>query len=135
MIRRARKSDYFSIIALQAVCLPHDDPLDPDTGVWWVVDGGSGLAAFAALHPSQQWGDTQYLSRAGVAPEFRGKGLQRDLIRVRLRYARRLRANWCVSDTSDNPASANNLIACGFTMFRPTRPWGLPTSLYWKRKL
>jgi hypothetical protein len=27
------------------------------------------------------------------------------------------------------------LIACGFKLFQPTKPWGFKNALYWRRKL
>jgi GNAT superfamily N-acetyltransferase len=120
---------------MQTECLPEDDPLDPETGVWWLAIDDGVPVAFASVHPSQQWLDTVYLSRAGVLPQARGNGLQRRLIQARLRYARARGYRHAVSDTSQNPVSANNLIRSGFRMFSPSQPWGLPTSLYWTRKL
>jgi hypothetical protein len=40
-----------------------------------------------------------------------------------------------VTDTHDNPASANSLIARGFKLFDPTKPWGATGTLYWRLKL
>ncbi len=36
---------------------------------------------------------------------------------------------------NQNPASANSLIAVGFKMFEPSKPWGLKTALYWKCRI
>jgi len=43
--------------------------------------------------------------------------------------------NWVITDTNENPASANNLIATGFKMFEPSEPWSFKTALYWKYKI
>jgi len=43
--------------------------------------------------------------------------------------------NWLVTDTNDNPASGNSLIACGFKLFEPTVPWAAKGAIYWRMKL
>jgi hypothetical protein len=40
-----------------------------------------------------------------------------------------------ITDTSDNPSSANNLIACGYRIYRPTDPWGFNHTIYWTKDL
>ena len=48
----------------------------------------------------------------------------------------RVRQNgWCciVSDTTDNLASANNLIRAGYLLYQPRCPWGWPSTLYWRK--
>lgn len=136
MIRLARSNnDRSTITGMQLECLPGDTPLDTDDGIWWIAYDEHGPTGFAAARQSALWADTLYLSRAGVLPHARGQGLQRDLIRARLAYARRNGYTWVTSDTCDNPPSANNLIACGFRMIEPTYPWGLARSLYWARRL
>jgi L-amino acid N-acyltransferase YncA len=70
-----------------------------------------------------------------VLPAHRGQGIQKRLIRVRLRQARALGWNWVVTDTHDNPASSNSLIARGFKLFDPSKPWGADKTLYWRLKL
>jgi hypothetical protein len=49
--------------------------------------------------------------------------------------AKALGMNWVITDTNENPASANNLIATGFKMFEPSEPWGFKTALYWKYRI
>jgi GNAT superfamily N-acetyltransferase len=120
---------------LQLAILPYDLPKEIADGRWWVAYDGDHAVAFAALHPSSQWSDAGYLSRAGVLPAYRGQGLQRRLLRVRERAARRHGWNWLVTDTKLNPASANNLIACGYRQFEPSKPWADPEATYWKKGL
>ena len=48
----------------------------------------------------------------------------------------RVRQNgWCciVSDTTDNLASANNLIRAGYLLYQPRCPWAWPSTLYWRK--
>lgn len=122
---------------LQLICLPEDDPIFPEGGWWWL---GYSLindqpVAFGILEPSQQWLDTAYLSRAGVLPSCRGKGLQRRLIGLRERMARKKGFTWMISDTTENTPSANNLIKAGYKLLDPSSPWANTNSLYWAKKL
>jgi GNAT superfamily N-acetyltransferase len=121
---------------LQKACLPYDNLVATKAGWWFVAFNEQSLpVAFAGMVPSSRWSDCVYLCRAGVLPTVRGKGLQKRLIRVRLRAAKSLGMNWAVSDTFENPASANSLIATGFKMFEPTAPWGIRRTLYWRHRI
>jgi len=132
-IRKAEVQDRLS--ALQSICLPYDQPTDTNFGCWWIATKDGGDVGFAGLTRTVSWTDCGYLCRAGVVPHARGQGLQKQLIRVRIRQAKTLGWKWLVTDTTDNPASANSLIACGFKLFEPTKPWGFKNTLYWRRKL
>jgi GNAT superfamily N-acetyltransferase len=125
-----------ALYALQKYCLPYDRPHSTEYGYWWVIRDALGHElGFAGLVSSMRWSDCGYLCRAGVIPAARGQGLQKKLIKVRIRQAKALGWNWLITDTYDNPASANSLISCGFKMFEPTVPWGAKGTLYWRRKL
>lgn len=108
---------------------------DFERGFWWVAYDGSEPVGFAGL--TQTFADTKvgYLKRAGVIESYRGRGLQRALIRVRERAARRLGMTLMVTDTTENPSSSNNLIACGYRLFSPKNPWAWEHTLYWKKTL
>ena len=124
------------LLRMQRECLPGDAELNPGTGFWWIAYSEHGQpVAFCSMQGSLRWQNTGYLSRSGVMPGHRGKGLQKRLIRVRAAFARRLGWQWLITDTSDNPASANSLIACGFRMYEPRVPWGLKTSVYWRKRI
>ena len=124
------------LTTLQQKCLPGDTPTDTTTGWWWIVYDALNLpCAFAGLIPSVRWSDTGYLCRAGVIPNCRGQGIQKRLIRARVRQAKALGWNWLITDTYENPASSNSLIACGFKLFEPSKPWGAIGTLYWRKKL
>ena len=120
---------------LQLEILPGDVPLATDVGYWWIAYLDDQPIAFCAMRRSAQWCDTAYLCRAGVMKRARGKGLQKRLIRVRERHAKRIKMNWLISDTYQNPESANSLIACGFKMFTPSKPWGAEETCYWRKRL
>jgi GNAT superfamily N-acetyltransferase len=132
-IRKESIQDKLS--ALQKICLPYDQPVDTNFGSWWIATENGRDIGFAGLVRSVSWTDCGYLCRAGVVPVARGQGLQKQFIRVRLRQAKALGWRWVVTDTTDNPASANSLIATGFKLFQPTKPWGFKNTLYWRRKL
>jgi len=120
---------------LQIEILSGDDTLPTNIGWWWVLYCDDQPIGFCSLRPSAYWLDTLYLCRAGVLPQYRGKGLQKRLIRVRERYAKRLNVNWLISDTYNNPASTNSLIRCGFQMYIPTKKYGAEGTCYWRKRL
>lgn len=121
---------------LQKKILPADIPYKTDRGHWWVAYAPCGKpVAFAGLVRSIKWTDTGYLCRAGVLDGFTGNRLQLRLIKARLAQARKLGWNWCITDTTDNPASSNSLINAGFKLYTPGSPWSFKNALYWKYKV
>lgn len=121
---------------LQKKILPEDTPCPTDRGHWWIVYAQCGKpVAFAGLVRSIRWTDTGYLCRAGVMDGFTGNGLQLRLIKARITQAKKLGWAWCITDTTDNPASSNSLINAGFKLYTPANPWGFSRALYWKRKI
>ena len=133
-IRNSEIQDELSV--LQKKCLPYDKPYDTNYGYWWIVYDAHNLpCGFAGLVSSVRWRDTGYLCRAGVLPSHRGRGVQKRLIRARIRQARALGWNWLITDTYQNPISSNNLIATGFRLFEPSKPWGADGTLYWRLNL
>lgn len=133
----ANRPDVAQVItALQREILPHDDPRELPGDVWWLAFNGAKVIGFAAMRLIQtDDGLTAYLSRCGVRSGSRGKGVQRRLIRARLAYARRAGAVVALSDTSNNPPSANSLIAEGFRVHDPAYRWALDSSTYWIKTL
>ena len=120
---------------LQKECLPLDTVLSPKVGWWWMAYCDGRLAGFAAMLQSSKIPEAVYLARAGTLEAFRGRGLQKKLIRERLKFAKDLGLTQAITDTTDNVASANALIATGFKMFEPDDPWGLCNTLYWRKSL
>jgi GNAT superfamily N-acetyltransferase len=103
---------------------------------WWLaVDDNNKPIGFAGGHlygPDNYY----YFVRAGVAEVARGRGMQRRLIRARLRHAAKLGAAGCYTYTTlSNPASSRSLIRCGFVPFIPKRKWGGTHSIYWFRRI
>ena len=133
-MRRATDEDWDDILEADRACFPHDAP-PPRDGAWWVVELDGTLAAYAAVRAAETSPGAAYLCRVGVLPAFRGRGLQRVLVRARERWARARGFTHTVTDTYYNPASANTLIRCGYRMFEPARPWALDGACYLMRKL
>lgn len=124
------------ILRMQKETLPLDEPYNPIKGVWFIAYTENGdPAGYAGVVQSSQWWDTAYLCRAGVLYKYRGNGLQKRLIKTRIRAAKTMGFNWLITDTSDNAPSANSLISAGFRMYEPSKPYALNSSLYWRLKL
>jgi GNAT superfamily N-acetyltransferase len=123
------------LVRLQKTCLPHDKLCTSKTAVWWVGFDGDTPVAFCVLSPSRKWADTAYLARSGVIPAYRGKGLQKRMITIREKYAKRKNFTWVISDTTANPPSSNSLIKRGYQLFEPSSPWAWVHSLYWRKRI
>lgn len=119
--------------ALDRECFPADSRPDWERAQWWGVFDGEKLVGYCGAYVHRP-DNALYLYRAGVAEGCRGRGLQRRMVRVRVRYAAKLGVRGCYTyTTADNFASANNLIRCGFRLFGPARRWGGKSCLYWWR--
>ena len=110
-------------------------PLPYTDGQWWIAYDGMNPVGFCAVIPSFQWQKTGYLLRSGVMPDYRGRGLQKRFIKLRIKYAKEQGWDWLVTDTRYNPASVNSLISCGFKLYKPSTPWSFKDALYWRRKV
>lgn len=121
---------------MMETCFPGEPLLSVDhTSDWWLAYVDDEIAGYASLTRSRTREYAGYLSHCGVLPAFRGQGFQRKLIRARIGQAKRYGWDTVVTDTTDNPFSANNLIVCGFKLYTPATPWGHPTTNYWRRKV
>lgn len=108
----------------------------PTRGDWWIVSRGGKEAAYCGIVPSYQTPNAGYLSAAAVLPEFRGHGLHRRMLRVRIKHAREMGWTQLFTETIfDNVYSANTMIKCGFLQFKPKVPWGSPYAVYWRRDI
>lgn len=119
---------------LQEQCFPNFHVYPLNTACWWLAFEDDTPVGFAGMCRGSSTG-AAYLCYAGVAPSHRGRGIQKQLIRVRLAEARRQGYAAAVTDTYHNPASANSLIACGFRMFQPAHLWAGEDSCHWRRLL
>lgn len=122
---------------LQRLCFGNTAPMhDPEYGQWWLCKKANETVGFCALRESMLWSRWGFLMLAGVLPAHQGQGLQRRMIRVREREAKALGFEGCITYTIDNPASANNLIRCGYKLYKPAEPYANnKAALYWRRYL
>ena len=120
---------------LHKKCFPADEMPEFNKGYWWIAYDGELPIGFCGLTHVPSWDSAGYLNRGGVIALYRGKGLQRRMINVRVQKARKVGWNWLISATRENVPSSNNLIACGFKLYTPTFKWLDGHSLYWIRKL
>lgn len=135
-IRRVVADDAHDLHTMMLACFPGEAVRDTTVDAWWIaLDEDDDAAGFCCLSPSRSRLSCGYLSYAGVMPAFRGRGLQKRLIRARITEARRRGWRALVTDTCDNPASSNSLIACGFRLFDPPNPWASATALYFQRRV
>jgi len=104
---------------------------------WFIAEYNGKIAGFAGLQVEEEGGRLYgYLARAGVKPDFRGKGIQRELILARDVQAKRQGADTCITYTASwNIPSANNLIACGYRLYSPSKRYGIRNALYFWKKL
>lgn len=81
-------------------------------------------------------GETGFLCRSGVLPQYRGQGLQRRLIQVRERWMRKRGIDTSISYTlTSNLQSNNNLIRSGYRLYRPNWEFKEEHWLYWYKEL
>lgn len=103
---------------------------------WWIALDEGIPVAFCALHHYRNRPDTAFMALCGVAKSHRGLGLQRRLIKVRVRKSIQLGISRIISyTTNDNAPSANNLIAHGFKVYVPRYEWGIKNAIYFRRTL
>lgn len=110
-----------SIRRLDRRCFPADDPVVLTGAWWWVAYDGATPVGYAGLKP--EGGDRYSLVRVGVLAAYRGCGLGRRLLKVRMALARRLSKHGVLKTYvwANNPESANNLIRQGFRVYRNSR--------------
>ena len=106
-----------------------------DQGHWWLAFHETIPIAFAGVVRSTRAHNAGYFCRVGVLKKHRGRALQLRLMRAMESRARRNGWDSVVSDTTDNPASANNLIGAGYRLYQPLYPWGYPNTLYWRKSI
>lgn len=107
---------------LHTACF-RDSTEHPDyrTGFWWIaserLSGAPAGFCGMSLYNSDREG---YLARSGVLPKYRGLGLQRRMIRIRLSKAKRLKLKRVTTYTAQKWLfSLNNLIKEGFELYWP----------------
>ncbi len=104
-------------------------------GCWWLAYRGHEPVGFAGLVPSTHARNSGYFCRVGILRPHCGHRLQLRLMRAMEARARRNGWDYVVSDTTDNPASANNFIKAGYRLYQPEFPWAWANTLYWRKSI
>lgn len=131
-ISRLRPDRFDIIRALDRAIFPNDSPVDVGRSEWWVAWDRGEPVAFAGAYTLMHERNIVMLSRCGVLPSHRGRGLQIRLIRARLRWARGCTTVITYTDPT-NVVSSNNLIRSGFLLYQPQWAYVGQEFLYWRR--
>ena len=99
---------------------------------WWVIEIEGKIIAYCGSIYSER---ICLFNRAWVHKDYRGKGLQKRMIKARVKEAKK-QCGICVTyTTKNNFASANNLIRAGFTLFCPQYLYAGEEMLYFRKQL
>lgn len=89
---------------------------------WWVVLNDKGIiVGYCGSIYSE---GICIFNRAWVKKPYRGKGLHKKMIRIRLRAAKKTSGVAITYTITTNFASANNLISLGFRLYEPVYKYG-----------
>ena len=130
-VRVALSRDHELNRALFARGLPGDRWVG-DHHTFWVAWQGATPVGFCS---AVMLGDGScFLSSAAVFPGFRGAGLQRRMVRVRVQWATRHGQTVCLTyATRENFRSLANLVRCGFHFYEPAVNWAGRAVMYMRR--
>ena len=133
-IRIRETKDVALITRMNKQCFDGYDVFETVTGVFFVATVDGKPAGFASV---RRMNDGVYeLTRAGVVPKHRRKGIQRKLIQARIRWAKRNNVDVLVTYTRlDNFASMSNLLKCGFKFHAPEVPWEGTGLMYFRKEI
>ena len=134
-VRHCRDNRSLGLVStLQGRVLTRTDRKPLQDAEWWLAAVGGVSVGFGGLKLTGE--GTAFLCLSGVLRKYRGSGIQKRLIRVRERFARR---SGCVVvytyTTRDNAPSANSLISSGFRLYEPQYAWVGRDVLYWQKSL
>jgi len=129
-IARVNGKTYREVIdELQGICLPTCKKYNPEIGYWWLAKHKDKPIGYLGLTYTKN--EAWYLCRCGVIPEYRGHGIMKQMVKAMARFAKKYNLFPVYTDTTDNPASANSLIGCGFKTISPSKQWAFKRSIYW----
>lgn len=124
MVQVRRTENSKLILKLNQHIFPSDPLYINASSLFWVVKLDQLPVGFATAKGLKYEPTVAYLDRAGLKPIAQGMGLHKHLIKVRLRYLKKLGYKSVITYTLDNNlASANNLTACGFKLYQPDYRW------------
>ncbi len=124
MIRRANSDDIEAIETADRVCFPFDKPymFAWEKNVSWVAHEKGELVGYISAHPLRN--GVWFFSRVGVMPSHRGQGLQRKLMSVLEKHARREGWREIVTYTiGGNGFSTRNILASGYRTYEPRKSY------------
>jgi GNAT superfamily N-acetyltransferase len=124
---------------LHEICFETEKKVDCDPGGFHLAAfDGKTMVAFALAIPSPLFPQAIYIIRVGVLPDYRGRGLQKEMMRRLETWAKQKGFVSCVSDTANfSVASMRAFISLEYKPFWPEQPapWALPYSVYWQKSL
>lgn len=123
-MRLQRTTDYRMVNALETLLFPdskEDDAETPRRGnVYWALWHEGEMVGYCSVRPSQTEKNAAFLSRAGLLPSARGRGLQRRMVRVRERWAKDNGFERTITYVhTTNIPSLRNIMACGYLPYEP----------------
>jgi len=98
---------------------------------WWVIISGNKIIAYCGCAFIE--GICLFV-RAWVHKDYRGQGLQKKMIKLRVKSAYDCHIAITYT-TADNPPSANSLISQGFKLYLPEYAYGGKEMLYFQKEL
>ena len=98
---------------------------------WWVITSANQIIAYCGCAFSE---NICIFVRAWVHKDYRGQGLQKKMIKLRLKSAYDCYTAITYT-TTDNYASANSLISQGFKLFCPEYAYAGRQMLYFQKEL
>lgn len=133
-LRPATSANHFSdIIVLDRQCFPTDVTIEPEKGHYWILWADGAPIGYTGIVMAKRDPGTAVRTRSCVLRGYRGKGLQRRLIRVTQRWARRERLECVLATTASwNSSSANNFIRTGWRVYNPKNHWMEAGTIYWR---
>lgn len=129
----SRVDDEVAIRAMHSVIFPSDSWVSfDDHTAGWIARCEGKLAGFCVARKLKQE-PYVFLERAGVFKKYSGLGLQRQMINVRVRWAKRIGARGCLTYAKhSNHQSIANLIRTGFRLYEPSYKWGDDALYFYK---
>lgn len=98
---------------------------------WWIITSGNIIVGYCGCAFSE---GVCIFVRAWVHKDYRGNGLQKKMIKLRLKSA--YDCNIAITYTTmDNYPSANNLISQGFKLYCPEYAYAGREMLYFQKEL
>ena len=117
-IRKTR--DQKTVAALNQLLFPEDELDGPGNQHWLVRDDDGEAVGFCSARPSHSETDAVFLSRAGLLPAARRKGLHRRMIEVRERWARKQGFHRVITYVhATNVPSLRGLLSAGYAPYEP----------------